>query len=90
MGEGGILILASTKIERLEAAIRQKGAHLRDLQIGAFKQEGQNCYGVSFKHNGKPWELSINTNYPDLRVLDHAKIHLLETVLADIETRFRP
>lgn len=86
----GILVLASTQIERLEAAIRQEGKHLKDLEIGNFTQEGQRCYGVSFRHGGKKWELSLHINHPNLALINQGKVHLLETVLEDIKKRFRP
>lgn len=85
----------------LEIELRQKGRHLKDLVVGPLMYEGKRCYGVSFEHGGKKWELTMATT-PDARagdsreprdytrMIEEGKRHLLETVLNDIEKRFQP
>lgn len=79
-------------IARLEIELRHKGQHLKDLVIGNFMYEGKRCYGVSFMHGGKKWELTMATTDPGATqaLVEEGKRHLLETVIADIEKRFRP
>lgn len=79
----------SPSIAKLEIEVRHAGRHLRDLHIGIFMQDGRRCYGVSFMHGGKRYELSMHMRHPNPRMVDEGKRHLLETVLADIERRFR-
>lgn len=93
-GLGSLIVPVHVEIQRLEKAIADEGVHLKELQVGDLMYEGLRCYGVSFVHGRKPdgkpakWELTVRTNYPDIKTLNEAKIHLLEVVLRDIRDRF--
>lgn len=78
-------------ITSLEIELRhlvQQTPTISDFKMGHEVYEGQRIYGVSFKHGGKRWELSVGTNNPNRKLVDEGIVHLLSTCIADIRERF--